>query len=227
MSRQSDARNLRVVAQPEDGRSASPVDDDLGVYLTSVSEHLNAESVQHSAPAQHPAPESKDAIPDEPETTMPTQVTTQPESQTPRAAADPGAPRFLTMTEQIPAPLRALLNEADGCLRMSFMTGANACLGHALDALLSAERITATDRTQQLKELSAKYPSVQDGLFRLLAQPSTSERPSDPARLTLTMATLKAIAYEAYVLGPERSERATYLARLVQAYQAAAGAPKT
>ena len=69
-------------------------------------------------------------------------------------------PRFLTLDEQIPLPLRALLDEADGCLKMSFLTGAGACAGRTLDLLLSEQGISEADRPEQIQQLGKKHAAV-------------------------------------------------------------------
>ena len=43
------------------------------------------------------------------------------------APAPSSQPRFLEVDDRVPAPLRKLLDEADGCLDMSFTTGGTAC----------------------------------------------------------------------------------------------------
>jgi len=132
------------------------------------------------------------------------------------------APRFLTLDDQISSPLRALLDEADGCLRMNFMTGGGACAGRALDLLLSEQGIVTGDRAHQIQELGKKQPAVADSFLRVLAQViSDSGGTWDAARLTLAIALLKAIAYEIYVLGPERTERATYVIGLLERFNVA------
>jgi hypothetical protein len=134
------------------------------------------------------------------------------------------APRFLTVDEKVPLPLRALLEEADGCLKMSFLVGAGACAGRTLDLLLAEQGLGQTaDRAEQILQLGKKHPAVSESFLRGLSL--VTNNPSgawDEARATLAIAILKAIAYEIYVLGPERKERAAYVIELLERYRAVA-----
>ena len=128
-------------------------------------------------------------------------------------------PRFLTLDDQISPTLRTLLDEADGCLRMSFFTGGGACAGRALDLLLAEQGITQGDRPHHIQEIAKKYPAVADSFLRVLSLVMSDPGGVwDAARLTLAVVILKAIAYEIYVLGPERTERATYVIGLLERF---------
>jgi hypothetical protein len=130
-------------------------------------------------------------------------------------------PRFLTLDQQISPPLRSVLDEADGCLKMAFLTGGGACAVRGLDLLLAEQGIVDTDRAHQLRELGKKHPAVAESFLRILLQVMTdSSAIWDAARLTLAIALLKAIAHEIYVLGPERTERATYVLGLLERFNA-------
>jgi hypothetical protein len=128
-------------------------------------------------------------------------------------------PKFLTIDDQISPALRTLLNEADGCLTMSFFTGGGACAGRALDLLLSEQGISGADRAHSIQEIGKKHPAVADSFLRVLSLAlADSGGAWDAARLTLSVVILKAIAYEIYVLGPERTERATYVIGLLERF---------
>jgi hypothetical protein len=130
-------------------------------------------------------------------------------------------PRFLTLDEQIPMPLRALLDEADGCLKMSFLTGGGACAIRTLDLLLSEQGISDAERPEQIQQLGKKHPAVPESFLRVLSL--VTNNPSgawDEARVTLATVILKAISYEIYVLGPERKERAAYVIELLERFKA-------
>jgi hypothetical protein len=131
-------------------------------------------------------------------------------------------PRFLTVDDHIPMPLRALLEEADGCLKMSFMTGGGACAGRTLDLLLSEQGIGDGDRGEQIQQLGKKHPAIAESFLRVLSVVTTNPSGAwDEARVTLAIVILKAISYEIYVLGPERKERATYVIELLERFKAA------
>lgn len=136
--------------------------------------------------------------------------------------ADPRLPKFLTLDDSVPRPLRALLDEADGCLRMSFLVGAGACAGRTLDLLLAEQGLTDGDRGEQILQLGKKHPAVSESFLRGLSLVMNNPAGSwDEARATLSIAILKAIAYEIYVLGPERKERAAYVIELLERYRSA------
>ena len=68
---------------------------------------------------------------------------------------DAPAPRFLTVDARVPAPIRQLLEEADGCLNMAFVNGGTACARRAIEGILATERATGEDLDecfQKLKE---------------------------------------------------------------------------
>jgi hypothetical protein len=129
-------------------------------------------------------------------------------------------PHFLTLDPQISPALRAVLDEADGCVRLAFLTGGGACVVRGLDLLLSEQGIVETDRPRQLRELGKKHPAIAESFLRLLL-PVMNDAAGvwDAPRLTLAIALLKAIAYEIYVLGPERAERTTYVLGLADRFK--------
>lgn len=202
------ASTLRQRSQTLDAESDRDKSDTLaGVrveHIEQLLERLDADPPQtHGDPTPHPKREL-----------MPT-------STTPSAAA---APRFLTLDEKVPLPLRALLEEAEGCLKMSFLVGAGACAGRTLDLLLAEQGLGQfADRAEQILQLGKKHPAVSESFLRGLSL--VTNNPSgawDEARVTLALAILKAIAYEIYVLGPERKERAAYVIDLLERYRSAA-----
>jgi hypothetical protein len=129
-------------------------------------------------------------------------------------------PRFLMLDPQISPALRGILDEADGCVRLAFLTGGGACVVRALDLFLSEQGIVETDRPRQLRELSKKHPAIAESFLKmLLPVMNDSTGVWDAPRLTLAIALLKAIAYEIYVLGPERTERTAYVHGLADRFK--------
>jgi len=129
-------------------------------------------------------------------------------------------PRFLMVDPLISPALRGVLDEADGCVRLAFLTGGGACVVRALDRLLSEQGIVETDRARQLRALSKKHPAITDPFLKLLL-PVMNDATGvwDAPRLTLAIALLKAIAYEIYVLGPERNERTAHVLGLADRFK--------
>lgn len=134
-----------------------------------------------------------------------------------------GAPAFLALDTRVPATLRDLLVEADGCLKSGFLTGATACAQRAVQTLLKLEDADGGSFQARLRSLSDKYPAVAQVLFAVLMhfgdETVPDESKLDAHRLQLLTVTLKAVMYEIYVLGPERTERIQYVRRLLESLE--------
>jgi CheY-like chemotaxis protein len=214
-------------SMPKSLPKTPPVDQEAGVRLSDLEHLLDrlhpeeqpeaqlpevqlAESPLPEAQLEHEQTPIEEPFIDQPGDVMPTAV--MPTGQ---------EPRFLTPDPHISAPLRAVLDEADGCLRMAFLTGGGACAVRALDLLLTEQGIVGTDRAHSLRELGKKHPAVAEAFLRMLLQVmSDSSALWEIKRLTLAIVLLKAVAHEIYVLGPERTERASYVLALVERFNA-------
>jgi CheY-like chemotaxis protein len=207
---------------PKSLTKTPPVEPEVGVRLSDIEhllDRLQPEEQPEAQLAESPLPETQleheqtpieEPFIDQPGDVMPTAV--MPTGQ---------EPRFLTPDPHISAPLRAVLDEADGCLRMAFLTGGGACAVRALDLLLTEQGIVGTDRAHSLRELGKKHPAVAEAFLRMLLQVmSDSSALWEIKRLTLAIVLLKAVAHEIYVLGPERTERASYVLALVERFNA-------
>lgn len=139
--------------------------------------------------------------------------TSTPVAPLPSAAT----PRFLDVDERVPAPLRKLLDEADGCLDMAYTTGGTACARTAIRTIVQMEHADAADYATSLLTLSEKHPAVAPALFQILAMLGAGEEPLSPEALRALIVAVKAIVYEIYVLGAERVERLMYVHQLVEA----------
>ena len=131
------------------------------------------------------------------------------------------APTFLTLDPRVPATVRELINEADGCLKAGFMTGGTVCAQKAIQTLLAHESADAGSFEARLHALSQKFPSVPQSLFALCTRlggdaPSKEHSPLDGDRLKVLTAALKIMLYEIYVLGPDRADRLKYLQGLLE-----------
>ena len=214
-------------------RQGSQIDDDTlaGLRIEHIEQLLDR--LDAEVPPQ-PQPVSPLPVPDLPpqpvvdfspiteREPMPISTTHEPGLDTTRSTGDARLPRFLSLDERVPVPLRALLEEADGCLKMAFLTGAGACAGRTLDLLVSEQGLAGVDRAEQIQQLGKKQPAVAESFLRGLTL--VMNNPSgawDEARVTLAIVILKAIAYEIYVLGPERKERASYVIELLERFKAA------
>jgi hypothetical protein len=116
-------------------------------------------------------------------------------------------PRFLTVDPRAPAHIRELLEEADGCLSMGFITGGTACARRTIDGILETEHAAGEDYAASLLTLSEKHPAVAPALFQILGMLGDGEEALDADALKALIVTIKAVVYEIYVLGAERIER--------------------
>lgn len=128
------------------------------------------------------------------------------------------SPTFLAPTDVVPQALRDLLDEADGCLQSRYLTGGTTCARRALDMLLAAARTEGQTYEERIKSLGEKR-TVPQLLTTILVQcGGASER--DGAKLTANalevfLATIKAVVYELYVVGPQRTQRLQYIRSLL------------
>ena len=214
----SQASTLRQQSQTLDDQPGRGEEDTLaGLRI----EHI--EQLLDRLDADPPSQTESDPLPIPEREPMATSTTPETIAGAARHAGDARLPRFLTLDDKVPLPLRALLEEADGCLKMSFLVGAGACAGRTLDLLLAEQGLGEADRAEQILQLGKKHPAVAEAFLRGLSL--VTNNPSgawDEARATLAIAILKAIAYEIYVLGPERKERAAYVLELLERYRSAA-----
>lgn len=141
---------------------------------------------------------------------------TKPLSAVPFVNDDAASPRFLDVDARVPAQIRELLDEADGCLNMSFAMGGTACARKAVDVILATEHAAADDYAASLLTLSEKHPAVAPALFQILGMLGQGDGPLNLESLKALIVTVKAIVYEIYVLGAERIERLMYVHQLVE-----------
>lgn len=138
-----------------------------------------------------------------------------------------GSPAFLTVEGRVPSILRDLLVEADGCAKNNYLTGGTACAQRAIQALLTIEKAEGADIQARVRGLSEKYPAVPQMLTQVLLQfgdaASRDGAKLNAQGLTLLTVTLKAIAYEIYVLGPERAERLQYVRQIFDSIERKGG----
>jgi hypothetical protein len=136
---------------------------------------------------------------------------------------------FLTPDDRIPPIVKDLLVEADGCVANGFFTGGTACAQRAVEALLKQERADGATHEARIRSLAEKTPGLPQILVTVLTQLGDAAA-RDTAKLTantlnLLIATLKAVVYEIYVIGPERTERLQYIRRLLDATERKPAAP--
>ena len=76
---------------------------------------------------------------------------------------------FFTLDNRIPRIIRELITEAEGCLKMNFLTGASACMRKTIYELLVKEKTEGTDYESKIKSLKKKYTTIDPIYFDILA----------------------------------------------------------
>lgn len=130
---------------------------------------------------------------------------------------------FFVLDSRIPKIIRELISEAEGSLKMNFLTGASACMRKAIYELLVKERVEGEYYGDKIKALKEKYPDTDPELFEILGhiQDMTSEKVHeqswdkwDSNALRLFIETLKIILYEIYVQPKEKKVRYQFIRQL-------------
>lgn len=141
-------------------------------------------------------------------------LTERTEEATTESASEPS---FLNPHPKIPVAIRDLLVEADGCIRSGFLIGGAACARRAVEMLLTATKADGETYEARL-EWVHKTHAVPQMLTMIVAQcgnPNVRDARLGQKTLELFVAAIKAVLYELYVLGPDRTERLQHIRRLV------------
>jgi hypothetical protein len=130
---------------------------------------------------------------------------------------------FFVVDRRIPRMLRELITEAEGCLKMNYLTGASACMRKAIYELLVHEKVEGGDYEARIKALKKKHPDSDPTYFDILAsiQDMTSDKIHeqswdkwDSPNLKFIIETLKSILYDIYVTPQLKKERFTEIQKL-------------
>ena len=123
---------------------------------------------------------------------------------------------FFVIDSRIHRILRELITEAEGCLKMNYLTGASACTRKAIYELLVLEKAEGEDYQSRIKFLKKKYPNTDPSLFDILGhiQDMTSDKIHEQSwdewdfkNLKLIIETLKTVLYDIYVIPEIKKER--------------------
>jgi len=143
---------------------------------------------------------------------------------------------FFVLNEAIPRVLRELITEAEGCLKMNFLTGASACTRKVIYELLILEKADGRDYDARIKALKQKHPELDPAYVDVLShiQDMTSDKVHeqswdewDSPHLQLLIGTLKTVLHEIYVLPKERQQRFVQVSQLLEVVKADKTAPPT
>ena len=131
---------------------------------------------------------------------------------------------FFTIDNRIPVLIRELITEAEGCVKMNYLTGASACIRKAIYEFIIIQKAEGDDYENRIKFLKTKYPNVDSELFDVLChiKDMTSEKVHeqswdkwDSEHLKLFIETLKAILHEIYVIPDERKGKSSKIKQLL------------
>ena len=132
---------------------------------------------------------------------------------------------FFVVDSRIPRIIRELITEAEGCIKMNYLTGASACCRKAIYELTIIEKAQGDDYESKVKFLKDKFPAIDADLFDILChiKDMTSDKIHeqswdkwDAKHLTLFLETLKAILHEIYVAPDEKKKRSGRVGSLLQ-----------
>ena len=130
---------------------------------------------------------------------------------------------FFVVDRRIPSILRELITEAEGCLKMNYLTGASACMRKTIYELLVLEKTGEGDYESRIKSLKGLHPNSDPKLFDILShiQDMTSDKIHeqswdkwDSPNLKLIIETLKTVLFDIYVLPEIKRERSLKIERL-------------
>jgi len=130
---------------------------------------------------------------------------------------------FFVLDDRIPKILRELISEAEGCMKMNYLTGASACMRKSIYELLIIEKVSPGNYDEQIKSMKAKFPSIDAELFDVLGhiQQMTSDKIHEQSWdkweskfLKLIIETLKTILYEIYVSPEIKKEKVNTIKKL-------------
>ena len=130
------------------------------------------------------------------------------------------------MDNRIPRLIRELVTEAEGCLKMNYLTGASACMRKAIYEMLVIEKAEGDDYQDRIKSLKQKHTESDPNLFDILAhiQDMTSDKIHeqswdkwDSHYIQLIIETLKTVLHDIYVIPEVKKERYKAIQTLQQA----------
>lgn len=131
---------------------------------------------------------------------------------------------FFVIDKRIPRVLRELIIEAEGCLKMNFLTGASACTRKAIYELLILNKAEGKNYDDKIQYLKQSFTQVDEKLFEILGhiKDLTSDKVHeeswkrwDSTHLKLFLETLRAILKEIYVIPDERRQRSSNIQKIL------------
>ena len=136
---------------------------------------------------------------------------------------------FFVIDSRVPKVLRELITEAEGCVKMNFLTGASACTRKAIYEFTILQKCIGQNYDERIKELKSKFPQIDEELFDVLGhiKDLTSDKVHeqswekwDSSHLVLFIETLKVILNEVYVIPDERQKKSRFIQGLIPSVRA-------
>ena len=75
---------------------------------------------------------------------------------------------FFVIDERIPRVIRELISEAEGCVKMNYVTGASACTRKAIYELLAGQKCEGANYDDKIRALRDAHPEVDPTHFEVL-----------------------------------------------------------
>ena len=132
---------------------------------------------------------------------------------------------FFVIDKRIPRVIRDLITEAEGCIKMNYLTGASACIRKAIYEFIKKEKSEGEEYDEQIKSLKTKFPNVNTKYFDTLKgiQEISSNKLHEYSwdklnsnHIKLFIFTLKTILHDIYII-PKEKERAFKEIQKIQA----------
>ena len=132
---------------------------------------------------------------------------------------------FFVLDNRIPKIIRELITEAEGSLKMNFLTGASSCSRKAIYELTIIEKCDGEKYEEKIKYLKNKYPDTDPELFDILyhIQGMTSDKIHeqswdqwDAKNIKLILETLKTVLFDIYVVPEIKKGRASSVKQLLE-----------
>ncbi|MCG8693619.1 MAG: hypothetical protein MI806_20635 [Minwuiales bacterium] len=123
---------------------------------------------------------------------------------------------FFVLDDRIPSVLRELITEAEGCLKMNYLTGASACARKVVYELARLHKSRGANYDERVKALKDQLPEVEPTYFDTLLtiQQVTSSKVHENSydgweskHLRAILAALREALHEIYVLPAVRDEK--------------------
>jgi len=130
---------------------------------------------------------------------------------------------FFVIDKRIPKILRELLDEAEGCLKSNFLTGASACARKLVYELAIEKEAEGSEYDKRIKSLKAKLSHIDPTYFDTLLtiHQVTSEKVHEQSydgweakHLRVILSSLKEILHEVYVASAQRKEKRKAILKL-------------